>query len=275
MEDFRGPQAQRSSGTAVLPARSAQPTQRGSAGPAVDRQRRMDAAGVAVGAEKADRVWLQHSLFVAALEADEFPAEKKSLHAAERDTEANQKRRAEFLEKIRATSPERLIYLDESGVTTSMTRLYARSRDGARIHEAAPQGHWKILTILGAMSSRGMIAAMSIEEPTDTDIFLAYLDHVLCPKLRSGDVVVMDNLSAHKAQGVRERIAAAGAELLYLPPYSPDLNPIEKAWSKLKLLLRSAKSRTKEALDEALSQLLPQLTPENAEAWFRTRFGTL
>ena len=156
-----------------------------------------------------------------------------------------------------------------------MTRLYARSRDGARIHEAAPGGHWKILTILGAMSTRGMIAAMTIEEPTDTDIFLAYLDHVLCPKLRLGDVVVMDNLSAHKAQGVRERIAATGAELLYLPPYSPDLNPIEKAWSKLKLLLRSAKSRTKEALDQALSQLLPQLTPENAEAWFRTRFGTL
>jgi transposase len=212
---------------------------------------------------------------VADLEADEFPAEKKSLHAQERDTEENRKRRAEFLEKIRATSPERLIYLDESGVTTSMTRLYARSRDGARIHQAAPGGHWKILTVLGAMSTRGMIATMTIEEPTDADIFLAYLDHVLCPKLRPGDVVVMDNLSAHKVQGVRQRIAAAAAELLYLPPYSPDLNPIEKACSKLKWLLRSAKSRTKEALDEALSQLLPQLTPENAEAWFRTRFGTL
>ncbi len=166
---------------------------------------------------------------MADLEADEFPAEKKSLHAQERDTEENRKRRAEFLEKIRTTLPERLIYLDKSGVTTSMTWLYVRSRDGARIQEAAPGGHWKILTILGAMSSRGMIATMTIEEPTDTDIFLAYLDHVLCPKLRPGDVVVMDNLSAHKAQGVRERIAAAAAELLYLPPYSPDLNPIEKA----------------------------------------------
>ena len=275
MEDFRGPQAQRSSGTAVLPARPAQSAGPGSAGPAVGRQRRLDTAAVAIRAEKADRRWLQRPLFVADLETDEFPAEKKSLHAQERDTEENRKRRAEFLEKIRATSPERLIYLDESGVTTSMTRLYARSRDGARIHEATSGGHWKILTILGAMSTRGMIAAMSIEEPTDTDIFLAYLDHVLCPKLRPGDVVVMDNLSAHKAQAVQERIAAAGAELLYLPPYSPDLNPIEKAWSKLKMLLRSAKSRTKEALDEALTQLLPQLTPENAEAWFRTRFGTL
>jgi transposase len=195
--------------------------------------------------------------------------------AAERDTEANQKRRREFLEKIRATPPEHLIYLDESGVTTQMTRRYARSLGGGRIHEAAPQGNWKILTILGAMSPRGMIAAMTIEEPTDADIFLAYLDHVLCPKLKPGDVVVMDNLSSHKVKGVRERIEAAGAELLYLPPYSPDLNPIEKAWSKLKLLLRSTKARTKETLDIAISELLPQITQENAHAWFRLRFGTL
>ena len=156
-----------------------------------------------------------------------------------------------------------------------MTRLYARSRDGARIQEASPGGHWKILTILGAISTRGMIAAMTIEEPTDGDIFLAYLDHVLCPRLRPGEVVVMDNLSAHKSDGVRARIEAAGAELLYLPPYSPDLNPIEKAWSKLKTLLRSVKARTRQALEEALSQLLPRLTPEDAQAWFRTRFGTL
>ena len=212
---------------------------------------------------------------MAGVAADEFPAQKKSLHAQERDTEENRRRRTEFLETIRAIPLEHLIYLDESGVTTQMTRLYARSRDGARIHEAAPQGHWKMLTILGAMSSRGMIAAMTIEEATDADIFLAYLDHCLCPQLRPGDVVVMDNLSAHKVDGVRERIEAVGAELLYLPPYSPDLNPIEKAWSKLKQLLRSAQARTREALEQAITELLPQLTQHNAEAWFRTRFGTL
>jgi len=147
-----------------------------------------------------------------------------------------------------------------------MTRLYARCLGGPRIHEATPGSHWKILTILGAMSTRGMIATMTIEEATDTDIFL---DHVLCPQLRPGDVVVMDNLSSHKVKGVRERIEAAGAELLYLPPYSPDLNPIEKAWSKLKLLLRSAKARTREVLDQAISELLPQITADNAQAWFR------
>jgi len=150
-----------------------------------------------------------------------------------------------------------------------MTRLYARCPGGPRIHETTPGSHWKILTILGAMSTRGMIATMTIEEATDTDIFLAYLDHVLCPQLRPGDVVVMDNLSSHKVKGVRERIEAAGAELLYLPPYSPDLNPIEKAWSKLKLLLRSAKARTREVLDQAITDLLPQITPDNAQAWFR------
>ena len=125
---------------------------------------------------------------------------------------------------------DRLIFLDESGVSTQMTRLYARSTGGARIHETTPDGRWKILTILGAISTRGMIATMTVEAATDREIFLAYLDEVLCPKLRPGDVVVMDNLSSHKVQGVRERIQAAGAQLLYLPPYSPDLNPIEKAW---------------------------------------------
>lgn len=201
--------------------------------------------------------------------------EKKSLYAQERDSEANRQRRAEFIETIRATPPERLIYLDESGVSTQMTRLYARCAGGRRIHESTPDGRWKILTILGAISTRGMIATMTIEAATDREIFLAYLDHVLCPQLRPGDVVVMDNLSSHKVAGVRERIEATGAQLLYLPPYSPDLNPIEKAWSKLKQGLRSVKARTKEALDKAIAELLPQISPENAQAWFRLRLGTL
>ena len=170
---------------------------------------------------------------------------------------------------------ERLIFLDESGVSTQMTRLYARCAGGARIHESTPDGRWKILTILGAISTRGMIATMTIEAATDREIFLAYLDEVLCPKLRPGDVLVMDNLSSHKVQGVRERIEAAGAQLLYLPPYSPDLNPIEKAWAKLKQLLRAAKARTKEALDLAIAELLPQLTAEDARAWFRLPFSAL
>lgn len=150
-----------------------------------------------------------------------------------------------------------------------MTRLYARSAGGGRIHESTPGGHWKIMTILGAMSLRGMIATMTIEEATDADIFLAYVEHVLCPALRPGDVVIMDNLSSHKVSGVRKRIESAGAEVLYLPPYSPDLNPIEKAWSKLKQTLRSAKARTTEALEQAITEALNLISAENAQAWFR------
>jgi transposase len=212
---------------------------------------------------------------VAGGEADGLPAQKKSLHAQERDTEENRKRRKEFVEVIGKIDLDKLIFLDESGVSTQMTRLYARSRGGGRIHETTPDGRWKILTILGAISTRGMIATMTVEAATDREIFLAYLDEVLCPNLRPGDVVVMDNLSSHKVTGVRERIEAAGAQLLYLPPYSPDLNPIEKAWAKLKQLLRAAKARTKEALDEAIAKLLPLLTAEDAKAWFRLPFNAL
>jgi transposase len=202
-------------------------------------------------------------------------AEKKSLHASERDTEENRRRREVFLDRLRSIPPEQLIFLDESGVSTQMTRRYARAPRGVRIHETTPQGNWKILTILGAMSLRGMIATMTIEAATDAEIFLAYLDHVLCPALRPGDVVVMDNLSSHKVAGVRDRIAAVGAELLYLPPYSPDLNPIEKAWAKLKQLLRTAKARTAQALEQAIAQLLPAISPQDAQAWFRTPFHAL
>ena len=149
-----------------------------------------------------------------------------------------------------------------------MTRLYARALGGGRIHEATPGGHWKILTILGAMSLRGMVATMTIEEATDTEIFLAYVEHVLCPALQPGDVVVMDNLSSHKVNGVRELIQQAGADVLYRPPYSPDLNPIEKAWAKLKQWLRSAKARTQEALDR------PSRKPSNSSPPTTPRLGS-
>lgn len=156
-----------------------------------------------------------------------------------------------------------------------MTRVSARAPRGQRIHDDVPGGHWKIVTILGAMDHRGMLAAMTIEAATDREVFLAYLDEVLCPKLRPGHVVVMDNLSAHKVEGVRERIERAGASLLYLPPYSPDLNPIEKAWSKLKQSLRAIGARSEETLHHAVAQLLPSITPNDATAWFRLPFTAL
>jgi transposase len=125
------------------------------------------------------------------------------------------------------------------------------------------------MTILGAMSLNGMVATMTIEEATDADIFLAYFEQVLSSVLKPGDVVSMDNLSSHKVDRVRESIEKIGAESLYLPPYSPDLNLIEKAWTKLKQLLGSAKARSKDALDQAITEALKLISPDDAKAWFR------
>ncbi len=150
-----------------------------------------------------------------------------------------------------------------------MTRLWGRAPKGQRICEATPQAHWQVLTTLGALSQRGIEAAMTIPSPTDGDVFTAYVQQVLSPKLRAGDVVILDNLSAHKVTGIRELVEARGAQLLYLPPYSPDLNPIELAWSKFKQYLRTAKARTAEALDRAVTEALQTITADNAAAWFR------
>jgi len=179
---------------------------------------------------------------------------------------------------VKRIEPDRLVFVDESGATTEMTRRYGRAPSGERIREATPAGHWSVLTLMGAMSREGMLASMTVESATDGDVFLAYLDQVLCPvlcpALRPGQVVVMDNLSAHKIEGVRQRIEAAGAQLLYLPPYSPDFNPIEKAWSKIKQHLRSAKSRTVARLEEIIPQALQTITTQNASAWFsHCRYG--
>jgi transposase len=150
-----------------------------------------------------------------------------------------------------------------------MTRAWGRAPKGQRINEATPQGRWKVLTTLGALSLRGMEAVMTVESATDGEVFLTYLEQVLCPKLASGAVVIMDNLSAHKVTGIRQLIEDRGAKLIYLPPYSPDLNPIEKAWFKFKQFLRSAKARTQQALDLAITEALKTISTENAAAWFR------
>ena len=161
------------------------------------------------------------------------------------------------------------MFLDESGATTEMTRRYGRAPRGQRIGEATPAGHWHTLTLLGAMTLQGMLASMTIESATDGDVFLAFLEQALCPRLQPGQVVILDNLSAHKVAGVRELVEARGARLVYLPPYSPDFNPIEQAWSKIKHQLRSAKARLAEALEQAAAEAISSITADNAVAWFR------
>jgi transposase len=200
---------------------------------------------------------------------DESATEKKSLHAAEQDTEAGRRQRAKWWEQMGRIEAERLIFLDESGVTTEMTRRYGRALGSARVQEGTPAGHWKTLTVLGAVCQSGWVATMTIQAATDGEVFRAYLEHVLCPQLKSGQIVVMDNLSAHKVNGVRALIEAAGAELRYLPPYSPDFNPIEKCWSKVKQALRATKARTLETLEQAMADALTTITAQNAANCFR------
>lgn len=149
-----------------------------------------------------------------------------------------------------------------------MTRRYGRAPGNQRVGEAVPQGHWRTVTMLAALTMRGLQAPMTIEAPTDGDVFLAYLEQVLCPTLRPGQIVILDNLAAHKVDGVRELVESAGARILYLPPYSPDFNPIEQAWSKIKHLLRAAKARTLETLEAAIGDALAAITIYNARAWF-------
>ena len=165
--------------------------------------------------------------------------------------------------------PSRLIFLDESGVTTEMTRRYGRAARGERVAEGTPAGHWRTLTVLGAIRMSGWVATMTIEAATDGEIFVAYLEQLLCPQLQPGYIVVRDNLSAHKVGGVRNLIEQTGAELWDLPPYSPDLNPIEKCWSQVKQLLRAAKARSLDTLEQAVAQALAAVTPQNKQACFR------
>jgi transposase len=140
---------------------------------------------------------------------------------------------------------------------------------GTRVDEGVPAGRWRTLTVLGAVSLSGWVAVMSVEAATDGDVFLAYLKHVLCPQLKPGPLVVMDNLGAHKVDGVRELIEQTGASLCYLPPYSPDFNPIEKCWAQVKQKLRALKARSVTTLQQALHEALSTLTPENAANYFR------
>jgi len=161
------------------------------------------------------------------------------------------------------------VFLDESGVTTEMTRRYGWAPPPDRVSEAVPAGHWRTLTVLAALTLEGMLASMTIESPTDGDVFLAFVEQVLGPRLQPGHIVILDNLGAHKVEGVRRLIEGRGAQLLYLPPYSPDFNPIEQAWSKLKQLLRGVKARVLDQLEPAIAQTIAAITPQNAQAFFR------
>lgn len=164
--------------------------------------------------------------------------------------------------------PARLIFLDESGAKTNLTRLRGRAPRGERVHASSPQGHWHTTTMISSIRLDGSTACMTIEGATDAEVFRAYVHRVLCPTLRKGDVVIMDNLSPHKSELTLSLITQAGAEVLFLPAYSPDLNPVEKMWSKIKACLRSAQARTESTLIHAIALALASVTRQDAMNWF-------
>jgi transposase len=172
-------------------------------------------------------------------------------------------------EHLKDVPIEKLVFIDESAAKTNMTRTRGRAPRGVRVIEKVPHGHWATTTMISGVRSTGPCAAAVVTGATDSEIFLAYVEHVLVPELTEGDVVVLDNLQPHKAKGVREMIEAAGAKLLYLPPYSPDFNPIENMWSKVKQYLRSAAARTFDALQEAVTSALNTITPDDCVGYFR------
>lgn len=161
------------------------------------------------------------------------------------------------------------MFIDETGCNLGMSRHYARAPRGERAFDKVPRNRGGPITVIGALTADGLTAMMSIEGGTDTLVFQAYVDHVLVPELRPGDIVVLDNLAAHKADGVRASIDAAGATLVFQSPYSPDLNPIEMAWSKVKAFLRAARARSRDALDTALAWAMATVTADDAHGWFR------
>ena len=158
--------------------------------------------------------------------------------------------------------------MDESGASTGMTRTHGRAPPNQRVVGSVPQGHWKVMTMLGALRLDGVAASASIEAATDTDIFRCFVREGLVPVLRRGDVVVWDNLGAHRAADLQQAVSSAGAKVLPLPPYSPDLSPIEPSWSKVKQQLRSAEARTAEALGQASIDAFNSITSDDAKGWF-------
>ena len=195
-------------------------------------------------------------------------AKKKCVHAAERDTQRVVALRRTFVEALQAEDFTRFKFVDETSTNLTYCRRYARAEGGQRAHQATPLHGGPNVTLVAALTPTGLQAAMTVSGAVNGEVFAAYLSQVLGPTLEPGDVVVLDNLPAHKVAGLAELVEARGARLLYLPPYSPDFNPIELAFSKLKTWLRTAKARTREALESVIKAAADWITEQDAKNWF-------
>ncbi|MCA1604983.1 MAG: IS630 family transposase [Acidobacteria bacterium] len=197
-------------------------------------------------------------------QAHGLQSKKRTLGASERDEWL----RAAFRVMVGVIDAKRLVFVDECSTNTSLAPLYGWSRRGERAHLKVPRNWGKNITLLSSITEEGMGPSLAVEGSTVREVFEVYLEDVLCPTLKPGKIVLMDNLSAHKGGRVRELIESRGCELLYLPPYSPDFNPIEQAFSKIKELLRGACARTREVLVEAMGEALSLVTSEDARGFF-------
>lgn len=190
------------------------------------------------------------------------------IYAAEKKRPDVVKKIEEWNEFILSADPKKLVFLDESGVNTDFTRSYGRSIGKSRVVDHVPRNKPKTTTVVSSIRLSGEYAHQSIDGAMNTEKFKTYIEKILCPTLKPGDIVVMDNLSIHKNKEIEKFINSAGAELKYLPPYSPDLNPIEKMWSKMKSFLRKWKIRTKEFLPAAIDKALSYVRPADCVGWF-------
>jgi len=174
----------------------------------------------------------------------------------------------EFTLNIFPVDPRRLIFIDEAGVYLNMTRSYGWSKKGQRVYDLKPGGRSERLNIIGAMSLGGIIASMTVDGSVNSDVFIAYVEQVLVPVLKPNDLVVMDNLSVHKVKQVKQSINAVGADVVFLPPYSPELNPIEECWSKVKNILKSSPNHDRDSLDNSIAKAFDSLTRKDILGWF-------
>ena len=189
-------------------------------------------------------------------------AQKKSQRAVEQDRPDIAEARQQWRARQAEWRPHNLVFVDETGASTKMTRLYGRCPRGERLVAPVPWGHWKTTTFVGALRQDGLIAPCAFDGPINGEKFRAWAEQFLVPELKPGDIVILDNLSSHKVEGVRTAIENARARLLYLPAYSPDLNPIEQWFAKLKALLRKAAARTFDALIRAIASALETFVPD-------------
>jgi transposase len=214
-----------------------------------------------------EKVKVSHSAIARFLHHIKLTFKKKTLHAAEQDRDDVAAEREALRKEQRTLDPKKLIFIDETAATTKMTRLYGRAPQGERLVDKVPHGHWKTTTFICGLGHGGVTAPFVFDGPMDGECFLAFVEQILAPTLKKGQVVFMDNVATHKVDGVEEAIEARGARVFFLPAYSPDFNPIEQLFSGLKSFLRKTKARTVDELWRAISSFIKRVSKEHCKAY--------